>query len=184
MEQMLLWVGRYLVDCKLLGSVGIVWSDFLGLGHPLILRIIFSESRLSAEHQMKDLYPLSISKSCIEIKKIARSIKAFLEGKDVSFSLDTVALEVCSSFQKKVLCATYQIPRGHVSTYQKIAKEVGSKDSVRAVGNALARNPFPIIIPCHRVISSDGSLGGFQGGVKMKRFLLEQEGYDSHTFKQ
>uniref|UniRef100_UPI00257F7FDB methylated-DNA--[protein]-cysteine S-methyltransferase n=1 Tax=Candidatus Borrarchaeum sp. TaxID=2846742 RepID=UPI00257F7FDB len=67
-------------------------------------------------------------------------------------------------------------PRGWISTYKRIAEYIGIPNGARAVGNALARNPFPIIIPCHRAVKTDGSLGGYQGGVKMKRVLLEMEG--------
>jgi methylated-DNA-[protein]-cysteine S-methyltransferase len=72
--------------------------------------------------------------------------------------------------------AEREIPRGWVSTYGRIATHLGVPGGARAVGGALARNPFPIIIPCHRAIRSDGSLGGFQGGPDMKRALLEFEG--------
>jgi methylated-DNA-[protein]-cysteine S-methyltransferase len=82
---------------------------------------------------------------------------------------------ICSGFQQEVLRAEHGIPRGSVSTYQRIARHLGSPNGSRAVGNALANNPFPIIIPCHRAIRSDRSLGGYQGGVKMKRTLLEME---------
>ena len=68
------------------------------------------------------------------------------------------------------------IPRGRVSTYKRIAAHLGSPTGARAVGNALAGNPFPIIIPCHRAVRSDMSLGGYQGGLSMKRRLLEMEG--------
>ena len=73
---------------------------------------------------------------------------------------------------------TTDIPRGAVSTYQRIARHVGRPNGARAVGNALANNPFPVIVPCHRAIRTDRSLGGYQGGFKMKRTLLEMEGID------
>ena len=81
-----------------------------------------------------------------------------------------------SPFEQGVLRAEHGIPRGKVSTYQRIARHLGSAQAARAVGTALAHNPFPIIVPCHRAIRSDGTLGGFQGGVEMKRVLLEMEG--------
>ena len=65
-----------------------------------------------------------------------------------------------------------------VSTYRRIAAHLGVPKGARAVGNALATNPFPIVIPCHRAIRSDGALGGYQGGLAMKRALLMQEGVD------
>ena len=103
-------------------------------------------------------------------------MQAFLEGVSVRFSLDMVRLDLCTEFQQAVLRAEYGIPRGQVSTYQLIGRFLGKPSAARAVGTALANNPFPIIIPCHRAIRSDGTLGGYQGGLSMKRALLEMEG--------
>jgi methylated-DNA-[protein]-cysteine S-methyltransferase len=85
-------------------------------------------------------------------------------------------MKQCSEFQRRVLLAEYGIRRGWVSTYGRIARHLGMPQGARAVGSALAHNPFPIIIPCHRAIAADGSLGGYQGGPEMKRSLLEMEG--------
>lgn len=84
-------------------------------------------------------------------------------------------MDKCSRFQQKVLCAEHGIPRGYVSSYHRIALYLGNPNGARAVGAALATNPFPIIVPCHRIIRSDGVLGGYQGGLEMKRALLEME---------
>jgi methylated-DNA-[protein]-cysteine S-methyltransferase len=111
-----------------------------------------------------------------EIQDVCDSIADFLAGSDVVFSLDTIHLDVCSPFQRSVLEAEHKIPRGMVSTYQRIARHLGRPSAARAVGTALATNPFPIIIPCHRAIRSDRSLGGYQGGIPMKRKLLKMEG--------
>lgn len=106
---------------------------------------------------------------------VADDISRFLSGLDVRFSLDAVALDMCTEFQRRVLLAEYGIPRGYVSTYRRIADHVGCPGGARAVGGALAANPFPIIIPCHRAVKSDGGLGGYQGGLDMKRRLLQME---------
>jgi len=102
----------------------------------------------------------------------------FLAGEAVDFELELIALERCSEFQARVLVAEHKIPRGWVSTYGRIARRLGIPGGARAVGRALARNPFPIIIPCHRAIRSNGELGGYQGGLEMKRALLEFEGVE------
>lgn len=74
------------------------------------------------------------------------------------------------------MLAVSKIPRGKVATYDEIAKAVGNERAVRAVGNALAKNPYPVIIPCHRVVKADRSLGGYSGGKARKKQLLQEEG--------
>mgnify|MGYP001174998316 CR=1 FL=1 len=83
-----------------------------------------------------------------------------------------------SEFQLKVWSYLKKIPRGRVKTYYEVAKAIKKPLAVRAVANAIGKNPFAPKIPCHRVIRSDGSLGGYsgKGGVKTKRFLLKKEG--------
>ena len=84
-----------------------------------------------------------------------------------------------TKFQLKVWNYLKKIPRGKVRTYSEVAKAIKRPTSVRAVANAIAKNPYSPKIPCHRVIRSDGSLGGYsgKGGKKMKKILLKQEGY-------
>lgn len=81
-----------------------------------------------------------------------------------------------TEFQQLVYEKTQEIPRGMVSTYKEIAAAIGRPKAVRAVGSALNKNPTPIAVPCHRVVRSDLSLGGFSKGVEMKKCLLESEG--------
>jgi methylated-DNA-[protein]-cysteine S-methyltransferase len=78
-------------------------------------------------------------------------------------------------FSRRVLRATARIPYGAVSSYKRVATEAGSPRAHRAAGNALGSNPLPIIVPCHRVLHSDGGLGGYTGGVGRKRVLLGVE---------
>lgn len=80
-----------------------------------------------------------------------------------------------TEFQRKVWNELLNIPYGETRTYKEMAKEVGSPRGFRAVGGALNKNPIPIIVPCHRVIGSNGELTGFAGGVRLKRRLLELE---------
>ncbi len=112
------------------------------------------------------------------IEALADGMRRFLEGQQVDFPVSLIDLGQCSSFQRSVLLAEHRIPRGRVSTYGRIAAALGCPAAARAVGTALARNPFPIIIPCHRTIRSDGDPGGFGGGPHMKRALLELEGVE------
>ena len=148
-------------------------------GRPKIIRVLLSRPGQSAEDLMKRAFPLVRSTGIPpEIEALAGDIQAFLSGEDIRFSLSMVSLEMCPGFQQEVLRAEHRIPRGAVSTYADIAGHLGRPCAASAVGNALARNPFPVIIPCHRAIRSDGSLAGFQGGVAMKRRLLEMEGIE------
>jgi methylated-DNA-[protein]-cysteine S-methyltransferase len=117
-------------------------------------------------------------KRCKEVDAVVAQIQRMLLGEAVEFDLRCIDLEACAPFQKKVLLAEHGIPRGLVSTYGRIASFIGSPGSARAVGNALAKNPFPLIIPCHRAVRADGRLGGFRGGTEMKRSLLCLEGVE------
>ena len=83
-----------------------------------------------------------------------------------------------TEFQLKVWAYLTKIPRGSLKTYSQVAKAIGKPRAVRAVANAIGKNPNAPKIPCHRVIRSDGSLGGYsgKGGIKTKRFLLKKEG--------
>jgi len=156
------------------GPVAVVWSVYRG--QPKIRRVLLSKSGVSAKQVLKTSFPESTDSSCSEMDDIANKILAFFNGDGIRFSLNMVRLDLCSSFQQKVLRAEHGIPWGRVSTYQRIAKHLGHDKAARAVGGALADNPFPIIIPCHRAIRSDGTLGGYQGGLEMKRTLLKMEG--------
>jgi methylated-DNA-[protein]-cysteine S-methyltransferase len=80
-------------------------------------------------------------------------------------------------FQKRVLIATMKIPRGAVRSYAWVAKKAGSPGASRAAGRALKKNPYAPHVPCHRVIASDGSIGGYSGGIEKKKKLLKKEGF-------
>jgi methylated-DNA-[protein]-cysteine S-methyltransferase len=82
-----------------------------------------------------------------------------------------------TEFERKVWETLRKIPYGETRTYKWLAEEIGKPLAFRAVGNALGKNPIPIIFPCHRVIEADGSLGGYSGGVDIKRRLIEIEYY-------
>jgi len=163
-----------LVEPTPFGTVALVWDRFDGA--PLIVRVLLSRPGSPAEGQLRTEFPRAAPASCREIDRVAAAIRRFLAGADVSFSLDAAVLASRPPFQKAVLRAEHAIPRGRVSTYGLIARHLGRPGASRAVGNALATNPFPLLVPCHRAVRSDGALGGYQGGPAMKRALLEREG--------
>lgn len=101
-------------------------------------------------------------------------IVEYLNGERKCFSVRPMLLWG-TPFQRRIWCVLRTIPFGKVATYGQVASTAGDPDAPRAVGQALAENPIPIIIPCHRVLSKKG-LGGFIGGVDIKRQLLELEG--------
>lgn len=96
---------------------------------------------------------------------------------EIKSEKDVVALlSNKTQFEKAVLVATYKIPKGKVSTYKKIAEKIGRPRAYRAVGNALHKNPLAPVVPCHRVVKSDGGFGGERRGAESRRSLLEKEG--------
>jgi methylated-DNA-[protein]-cysteine S-methyltransferase len=167
---------RHVVRKTRFGPAVILWE--ISLGKPMVRQILLTKPGQSAQAALKEQFPGSVPASCTLIEDLAGRIAAFLDGADVRFALEHARLDLCPPFQRRVLLAEYGIPRGSVSTYRRIAAYLGIPGGARAVGNALATNPFPIVIPCHRAIRSDGSLGGYQGGLEMKRALLMQEGVD------
>ena len=110
-------------------------------------------------------------------KKVIDQLRDYFEGGRASFSLE-LNLGDLTQFQQRVLQATLEVPRGQITTYGEIARRLGEARLARAVGQALARNPIPILIPCHRVLGADGSLHGYSGGkgLETKGKLLKLEG--------
>jgi methylated-DNA-[protein]-cysteine S-methyltransferase len=158
------------------GTMGIVW--WKAAAGPRVRQTFLSRGQKPVEEVVREEYPNAQLLASPAVVGLGSQLQRFLEGDAVVFDLGMVALEVCGEFQRRVLLAEYGIPRGWVSTYGRIAKHIGVAGGRRAVGRALAENPFPIIIPCHRAVRSDGEIGGYQGGSGMKRALLAMEGVE------
>jgi O-6-methylguanine DNA methyltransferase len=111
------------------------------------------------------------------VQRVLAQLRQYFAGDRSSFNLP-VDISQLTPFQRSVLDIACRIAPGQVWTYHRVAEELGRPRSSRPVGGALARNPIPIVIPCHRVVASDGSLGGYSGGsgLKAKRWLLRLEG--------
>jgi methylated-DNA-[protein]-cysteine S-methyltransferase len=158
------------------GVFSIVWRETEDT--PRVYRIFLSNAHVSSEDSVQATFPGVNYRSHPTIASLGEQIQRFLAGQAITFTLDLIALETCSGFQCRVLLAEHAIPRGWISTYGRIAKHLGIEKGARAVGSALARNPFPILIPCHRTIRANGELGGYQGDLAMKRALLAFEGIE------
>ena len=105
---------------------------------------------------------------------LARELEQYFRGRRRVFDVEA-DLSGLTPFQRRVLAATAKIPFGDVLTYRTIAKRAGNEKASRAAGGALGANPVPIVVPCHRVVATDGSLGGYAGGLDAKRTLLAIE---------
>jgi O-6-methylguanine DNA methyltransferase len=110
------------------------------------------------------------------ISRLIEQIRDYLSGERTVFDLELDLSWVLSSFRRDVLLECRRVPRGEVATYADLAARVGRPRAFRAVGNTMRTNPIPIVIPCHRIVGSGGSLTGFGGGLGMKERLLRLEG--------
>lgn len=125
-------------------------------------------------------------KACVPpswVKELIQQVKLHCKGEAQDFSKVPVYFDGVSSFTRSVYAAAQKIPSGKVVTYGKLAARISRPGAARAVGSALAKNPIPLIVPCHRVLGSSGKLGGFSayGGLRTKAALLYLEGVEVGT---
>lgn len=130
------------------------------------------EAFVAALQKTWDLRPIRDQAALAEA---GRQLTDYLNGKRTSVDIP-LDLRALSPFERQVLEATMAIARGQTATYKSLAERVGKPQAARAVGGVQARNPLPIVIPCHRVVGTDGSLTGYGGGMALKRALLQLEG--------
>lgn len=108
------------------------------------------------------------------LKDLPERLSLYIEGKKMDF-LDKLDLTGSTVFQKKVWEAARKIPYGETISYGSLASSIGCNRGARAVGQALSRNPVPIVVPCHRIVGKNGVLTGFRGGLTLKQLLLDIE---------
>jgi methylated-DNA-[protein]-cysteine S-methyltransferase len=145
-------------------------------GHPSALAAATSlAEQLGQTPPMSDDVP-------VWIDELMERLQAYAAGREESFADVQLEFDHLSAFQGRVVKNCRRIGRGRVKTYGELAAAAGSPGAARAVGNVMATNRFPIIVPCHRVVGSAGSLGGFSArdGIRMKRRMLEMEGALPH----
>ncbi len=159
---------RYQLIPSRFGELTLVWSE--GPRGPKVTEILLPPKAAPREDLTGEpgQHPV--------LNRLVAAIEQYLNGAEVELPIDLLDQTRCSPFQWSVLMAERTVPRGFVASYHKLAVHVGRPQAYRAVGTALARNPFPLVIPCHRTVRNDGSLGGYGGGLSMKRALLEMEG--------
>lgn len=109
------------------------------------------------------------------VRPYAEELDEYFAGRRRAFDLP-VDLSTVSAFARRVLEATARIPFGRLASYRDIARAIGKPGATRAVGNALGDNPVPIVVPCHRIVRSNGAIGGYTGGLEIKFRLLTLEG--------
>ena len=150
---------------------------YLAMRNEMVVAVDFGINEQTFIQRMARQFDAPVYFAPEETAAALKQVQEYLDGQRTSFDLPT-DLSVLTDFQRQVLTVTQQIPRGRIATYMEIARKIGNPKAVRAVGQALGRNPIPIVIPCHRVIASDGSLGGYSGGggLATKAKLLQLEG--------
>jgi methylated-DNA-[protein]-cysteine S-methyltransferase len=112
--------------------------------------------------------------------RVESELDQYFAHRRTSFDVE-VDLTPLSPFQRRILAATAKVPYGEVTTYREVARRAGNELAARAAGGALGANPIPIVVPCHRVVATDGSLGGYAGGLDAKRRLLTLERGAEHV---
>jgi methylated-DNA-[protein]-cysteine S-methyltransferase len=139
-----------------------------------LVRVVFRQSEAAFTRALRDL-GLTVTRSTARTDDVVRQLRAYFAGRRRHFDV-RIDLRGVTPFQRRVLEATSAVPPGQVVSYGEIARRIGRPHGGRAVGQALGRNPIPIVIPCHRVVAAGGRLGGYTGGLAIKRKLLRLEG--------
>ncbi|HEY9226854.1 MAG TPA: methylated-DNA--[protein]-cysteine S-methyltransferase, partial [Gemmatimonadaceae bacterium] len=143
--------------------------------------------RAATSARLRQRFPDALeSTTPVDVLLAIGRIVALLRGERVDLTPVALDLETVPAFDRDVYVAARAIPPGATRTYGEIAKQIGQPNASREVGAALARNPFAIVVPCHRVVAANGKMGGFSagGGVKTKLKLLAIEGGAGPLFDQ
>ncbi len=153
------------------GCIALVGSDE-GL---VRLTLPFDREKDALSEVARELTGFAVLDSAPFASLMPRLMRYFA-GEAVDFSDVPLDLSRTTPFRRRVMNAVRRIPRGDVMSYREVASKVGRPLAARAVGATMAANPVCIIVPCHRVVGSDGALVGFGGGLQMKQRMLEMEG--------
>jgi methylated-DNA-[protein]-cysteine S-methyltransferase len=154
-------------------NIDVGWVGILGSSHGLLRTTLPQRSAQEA----KQLLGGGVEEATWSndfFADLLQRLRSYFGGHRVAFP-DELDLSPATAFQREVWQLTRLIPYGETRSYAWVAGQMGKAGAVRAVGQALARNPLPIIVPCHRVVAKDGKLGGYSGGVEKKDYLLRLE---------
>ena len=153
-------------------TVGLLWLAATEQG---LCAIEFGGEEAAFVKKLERHWGMAPQRDAQPLAATVQQLQEYLAGERQEFDLP-LDMRSMRPFQKQVLAATSAIPAGQYATYQALALQIGKPRAMRAVGRAEATNPIPLVIPCHRVIGSDGSLRGYGGGLEMKSALLRLEG--------
>jgi methylated-DNA-[protein]-cysteine S-methyltransferase len=144
-----------------------------------LLAVSYSDSELEFIDWLKDYTGAQVQRDPGRLAEAAQQVRQYLAGERHQFVLP-LDLRFMTEFQRRVLTTVARVPPGQVTTYGDLARRIQRPQGARAVGQALGHNPIPIVLPCHRVLASDGDLTGYsgRGGIETKRYLLSLEGVD------
>ena len=154
-------------------NVDLGWVGILGSAQGLLRTTLPQHSADEVRQQLADSINDAIWAPHL-FKESTERLRIYFSGRRITFP-DRLDLSWATHFQRQVWEATKLIPYSETQSYLWVAKQIKKPRAMRAVGQALGRNPLPIIVPCHRVIASNGKLGGFGGGLEMKKQLLSLE---------
>jgi methylated-DNA-[protein]-cysteine S-methyltransferase len=140
-----------------------------------LVRVSFRQSEATFAAELRRQLGVDVVRSPQRTAGIVHQLRSYFAGERRAFDVQ-VDLRQLTPFQRRVLAATARVPAGRVVSYGDIARRIGRPGGGRAVGQALTRNPVPIVIPCHRVVAAGGRIGGYAGGLTIKRKLLRLEG--------
>jgi len=150
---------------------------FVGVSERGVVALSFEESEDRFQAWLQRRVRAAVVREPSKLCEVVSQVLDYLDGRRRVFTF-AYDLRSLTPFQRSVLTKVQEVPRGEYLTYGELARRIGRPGAARAVGQALGSNPIPVLIPCHRVLASDGSLGGYsgRGGVRTKEALLRLEG--------
>jgi methylated-DNA-[protein]-cysteine S-methyltransferase len=150
------------------------WSGVLATDSGLVAITLPQKTEAQARRALGEK-PSGAAPTQERFRDLAHSLETYFNGTRTDFT-DALDLSGASPFERRVWETARLIPYGETRSYGWLASKLGQPGAARAVGQALGRNPLPIIVPCHRVVAGDGGLGGYSGGIEVKKWLLKLEG--------